>query len=113
MVGRTITLLTACWGLTLLPNLCTAGVLVHPCECDSPEGCSHETECADDPCNTTAVIQKETTVRALEFLTLCIALPPDQFKVCDPAAALETPLPFGSQLSADRPFPDSDTPLRI
>jgi len=50
-MGRGITLFAGLWTFVALPSLCTAGVLVHPCDCETPAGCSHEAECSDDPCN--------------------------------------------------------------
>ena len=57
-----VNLLTAIWGLLLLPALCTAGILTHPCAPHKSQhpvehshgvnenGGHHESDCAQDPC---------------------------------------------------------------
>src|SRR3972149_3075250 len=65
-MGRTITLLSAFWAFSI-PMLCTSGVLVHPCDCESPTGCGHETKCADDPCNVTVIVQNGSSIRAFDL----------------------------------------------
>ena len=32
------------------PVLCTAGVLLHPCDCGEAISCAHEDACVEDPC---------------------------------------------------------------
>lgn len=49
-MARIILILTVAWTLLLLPALCTAGWLLHPCDCGSAIGCEHETDCDSDPC---------------------------------------------------------------
>jgi hypothetical protein len=33
------------------PVLCTAGVLLHPCDCGEAISCAHEDACVEDPCS--------------------------------------------------------------
>lgn len=74
-MGRIVTLLAACWASSV-PWLCTSGVLVHPCDCESPTGCDLETECSDDPCNVYAIVQDSSSVRAMDYSEL-VAVPLD------------------------------------
>jgi len=48
---RVMTLLMLIWGLLAVPALCTAGALLHPCECGAVIGCAHEEQCSEDPCS--------------------------------------------------------------
>ena len=113
-MGRTLTLLSAGWALTLLPVLCTAGVLIHPCECDSPVGCSHESECADDPCNSATLPQTENALRTTE-----VPVQVPAFLPAEGAGAGLTPHSIALRRSrwplrwAHRPFPESDIPLLV
>ena len=47
---RYLLLLILAWGLLGAPALCTAGTLLHECECGASYDCAHEEECSDDPC---------------------------------------------------------------
>lgn len=58
-MGLKIVLFAGVWTFSLLPALCTAGVLVHPCDCESNDGCGHESECSDDPCASVAPPREE------------------------------------------------------
>jgi len=89
-------------------------MLVHPCECGSPTGCDHETECSDDPCNVTVIVQNGSSVRGFDHTEL-VAAPLDDA----PIVAVEAIL---SRLTLrlieppgrdNRPFADSDLPLLI
>jgi hypothetical protein len=53
---RVTLLFVLLWGLLLVPALCTAGELVHPCECGETIQCEHEEECVEDPCADQAVV---------------------------------------------------------
>jgi hypothetical protein len=110
---RTMTLLSACWAFSI-PLLCTAGVLVHPCDCESPTGCDHETECSDDPCNVIVIVQNDSSVRAFDLSEL-VAAPIDHA----PLVAVDAMLcRFTLRLveapgQDNRPYADSDLPLLI
>lgn len=58
-MGLKIVLFAGVWTFALLPALCTAGALVHPCDCESNDGCGHESECSDDPCASVAPPREE------------------------------------------------------
>jgi len=112
-MGQTVTLLSACWAFSI-PLLCTSGLLVHPCDCESPTGCGHETECSDAPCNVTVIVQNGSSLRAFDFSEL-VAAPLDD----TPLVAIEAMLcsftlrlvePTGQD---NRPYADSDLPLLI
>jgi len=47
---RFLLLFVALWAVLLAPTLCTAGVLVHACECEDEAVCDHESDCDTDPC---------------------------------------------------------------
>ena len=51
---QTMAVFIALLALVALPGLCTAGVLLHVCDCGEAEVCGHESECSDDPCGTIA-----------------------------------------------------------
>ena len=112
-MGRTIILLSACWAFSV-PLLCTSGLLVHPCDCDSPNGCDHETECSDDPCNATSIVQNGSSPRAFDFSEL-VAAPLDDA----PLVAIEAMLYRYTLRLVDptglchRPYADGDLPLLI
>ena len=112
-MGRTITLFSACWVYSV-PLLCTSGLIVHPCDCESPNGCDHETECSDDPCNATAIVPNGSTLRAFDFCEL-VAAPLDHA----PLIAVDAMLcSFSLRQSKPpgqyhRPFADGDLPLLI
>lgn len=112
-MARTITLLSAFWAFSV-PLLCTSGLLIHPCDCDSPSGCDHETECSDDPCNATAIVQNGSSVRTLDHSEL-VAAPLDDA----PLVAVEAMLcSFSFRLvepsgQDNRPYAESDLPLLI
>lgn len=112
-MGRTLTLFSACWAFSV-PMLCTSGLLVHPCDCDSPSGCDHETECSDDPCNATAIVQNSASPRTIDFSEL-VAAPLDDAPLLAVEAmlcsfALRWVEPPGK---SHRPYADSDVPLLI
>ena len=43
--------LVALWALVMLPTLCTADIMGHPCDCGMSAECKHEPGCSTDPCN--------------------------------------------------------------
>ena len=63
MYHRIGTIFLPVWALLVLPALCTAGVLTHPCAPHGPNqpahqshdedenGCPHESDCSQDPCS--------------------------------------------------------------
>ena len=113
VMGQTVTLLSACWAFSI-PLLCTAGVLVHPCDCESPTGCGHETECSDDPCSVTVIVQNGSSVRAFDHSEL-VAVPLDHAPLVAVEAMLRS---FTLRLAEPpgqfhRPYADSGLPLLI
>ena len=75
-LGRLMVLFAGVWTFVALPSLCTSGVLVHACDCESSTGCGHETECADDPCASVAPPREETAGDHLVSLLLDSPLEP-------------------------------------
>jgi len=112
-MGRIITLFSACWAFSV-PLLCTSGMLVHPCDCESSSGCDHETECSDDPCNATAIVQNGTSMRAFNLTELVAA--PINFAplIAMDAAWCSVPLRWVQPPSScHRPHGDGELPLLI
>ena len=112
-MGRTITLLSAFWAFSI-PMLCTSGVFVHPCDCESPTGCGHETKCADDPCNVTVIVQNGSSVRAY-VLSELVAVPLDHAALVavDAIRCGFTLCTVEPPWRDNRPYADSDVPLLI
>jgi hypothetical protein len=50
MVLRASLALSVAWSLAVLPALCGAGLLTHPCPCEEA-ACNHECGCSPDPCD--------------------------------------------------------------
>lgn len=97
--------------LVVIPALCTGGVLLHPCDCGSEARCTHEVECASDPCGDVALRQPAPTD---------VATADQAVATLEPFAhRLETSLDLGAQhhtthvCMPGRPYPASDVPLRI
>ncbi|MFQ5412716.1 MAG: hypothetical protein ACE5EC_10480 [Phycisphaerae bacterium] len=108
------TILIAVWALLLMPALCTAGVLLHACECGAETGCSHETDCSDDPCGT-LVTSGRTQRMLVEFMPATLPSPVCCASSDDPDHASDQfrmeerqPLPC-----PHLPFPMSDIPLLV
>src|SRR5581483_1752610 len=72
-MGRKILFIAAFLVLVLALPLCSSGVLLHACETCAEAACSHESNCAQDPCSP-HVIQNETT-NTLSSLVHCNAHP--------------------------------------
>jgi len=112
-MGRILSLLFACWAFSV-PLLCTSGALVHPCDCESPTGCGHETECSDDPCAVTVIVQNGSSIRAFDLSDLVAAPLDDASLVAVEAMECSFSLhlvdPPGQ---CHRPHADSDVPLLI
>lgn len=112
-MGQSLTLLSACWAFTV-PLLCTSGVLVHPCDCESASGCGHETECSDDPCNVTFIVQNCSTVRGFDLSELVAAPLDDAPLIAVEATFCSFTLHFAEPPGQDhRPYADSILPLLI
>ena len=95
------------WGLLLVPALCTAGELAHPCECGETIQCDHEEECGEDPCADLAVIVQPDPDLG--------DLPPAV--VTHPRAALavvatEPPVQTAAPVPTEPSFPSGTHPLR-
>lgn len=53
MLVRLFTIAIATLSLQVLPVLCLANLLEHPCDCSKPDQdcrCGHEQDCSSDPC---------------------------------------------------------------
>jgi hypothetical protein len=68
-LGKYLVLL---WTLVVVPALCPAGLLVHACPEDSSTSCTHEDDCAADPC----LLSQATTPPALVKTLLPAAVAP-------------------------------------
>lgn len=110
---RTILLILACWAFSV-PLLCTSGILVHPCDCDSPSGCDHETECSDDPCNATAVVQNGLSLRTFGFSELIASRLGDAPSFFIEKMCCKAPRQSPESPGVDnRPYAEGDLPLLI
>ena len=97
--------------LIVVPGLCMAGVLLHPCDCDSGTSCTHEVACRSDPCGEAAI----RPAPVAQATPTDLALP-----LTDPVSAFAGPLPTWnppadhmSRSVFGRPLHESDVPLRI
>lgn len=104
-----ILILTFVGGILAAPLLCTAGVTEHECVCDSVECCAEEATCELDPCD--AVYQGKDrreqdhiSVGVLAPLAIRVEVLPEDESPTGPPLL---------RISGNRPFPDSDLPLRI
>ena len=112
-MGRILSLLSACWAFSV-PLLCTSGMLVHPCDCESPTGCGHETECSDDPCNVTVIVQNGSSVRGFDHSEFVSAPLDDAPLVAVEAMGCSFTLRLVESPGDDNhPYADSDLPLLI
>lgn len=126
MNHRLGTFFVAAWGLVLLPALCTAGILTHPCapkESNQPihhshgeddDGqCRHESDCAQDPCNEIAVRDHRedlfTAVFSVDLLTTERFLLDEVIGQCD----FSHPFHFEILDFSNLPCLDSVLPLLI
>lgn len=114
------------WTLVLLPALCTAGVVTHPCaphesnqpahesHGDDESGCSHESNCSQDPCRGLAARNEgqDSLAQALAAELVFVAelwLPSYESERCDSISAVPS-LIFALP---DLPCPESVMPLLI
>ncbi len=113
---RYVTISAALWAL-LTPILCAGGLLAHPCDCGAELECSHENDCAADPCH--APVVTSSASKPAQCLALANITAPHRatatYAVLPVHAAFEL-----NQYDADHaldikriPFPQSDLPLLI
>lgn len=113
-LGRLIVLFAGVWTFVALPSLCTSGVLVHACDCESSTGCGHETECADDPCASVAPPREETAGDQLVGLLVNAPLEPAVVEVLGAALTVASDVAMGSFSTLPAvPFFLSDIPFLI
>jgi len=83
---RIACILLTLWALFVMPSLCLAGILQHPCESEasshhdhsSPDdhdsGCGHEDDCSDDPCSRMTVRAERSQNDFLSLMSFELAL---------------------------------------
>ena len=96
-------------GVIAAPLLCDAGVLVHECICNSTDCCVEEVTCDLDPCDDVYKTegwrkQDPVTNTVLALLMIGVEVSPEGENPTTPPV---------QRISVNRPFPDSDLPLRI
>ena len=96
-------------GILAAPLLCDAGVTEHECVCDSEECCADETSCELDPCE---VVYERKDPREQAPPSAGVLLPILIGVDASPASTYQAVTSF-QDTRVDRPFPDSDLPLRI
>lgn len=109
---RKLTNLIAVAVLFVTPALCLGGMLQHDCDCGVPNGCSHEAECAADPCGDGAAVRENGhggSGLGVSSALLAVEWPAE-------ATPLAERLPSGTSKPPARPnlpFASSDVPLLI
>lgn len=71
--------LVAVWALLVMPALCTAGFIEHPCDCGNTTGCTHEADCGGDPCSIVTLRHDNGAAKGTDLvptLALFVLLPP-------------------------------------
>lgn len=71
---RSIVLL-AVWTLLLVPVFCQGGILSHACGGHTEERCSHEDDCAVDPCSTSVRPSDNVARDVADALDAALAVP--------------------------------------
>jgi hypothetical protein len=100
--------------LVATPVLCIDGLISHPCECGDEIGCGHETDCSDDPCNVTVIVQNGSSVRAFDLSELVTSPLDNAPLVAVEATRYRFTLRMVEPPGRDnRPYADSDVPLLI
>lgn len=123
------TIAVAAWALVGMPSLCTAGLLVHPCDSESAahtdheennhhdhsddDGCRHESDCAQDPCSELSIrndFDESTNVPGSPLLHVSVDFINDLSQWPGPSLALiiRDHLPKSTM-----PCPESVLPLLI
>jgi hypothetical protein len=101
------------WSLIAMPALCVGGAVGHPCDCGTTSGCSHESDCENDPCSgSTARVEKQTDEvsapgPAAPLGSACGTVTSDM------VARLLLADVFGPPSGPSLPYRDSDIPLLI
>lgn len=70
---RIMTTILALGLVVVLPALCAAGAIAHPCNCGPAAGCHHESDCADDPCGNDVVVSRSQGRHIDSALPIAIA----------------------------------------
>jgi hypothetical protein len=97
--------------LVLLPALCLAGLLAHPCDCPAGEICQHESSCDADPCADGAL--REVASQRLSLDPLFLATPTHAIELSH--ASDKVPHEFARDLADRLPrrSPGAQLPLLI
>jgi len=103
-----ILIVTLAIGILAAPLLCDAGVTAHECVCDSTECCGDEVTCEPDPCGDVFGGIRQVHEPTSDIVTA-------SFSTGIEALSSSEPLPTAliQDTGGNRPFPDSDVPLRI
>jgi hypothetical protein len=107
---RGATILIATWALMVMPALCTAGVILHACDCGTESDCDHEAGCSSDPCENITVRNSRPAPIATPVPTSFSACLPADLPALVQALRTDAPNPLPRQ---NLPYPPSDLPLLI
>ena len=123
-MARLFILVTAL-SLVATPALCMTGVLTHSCECagsvgescdcgsgDCADGCSHESNCPDDPCQDNVITGGGAQTRVILSQVFDAIV---NSVIFEPASALSLGRPEQVSTPSPKknlPYPPSDLPLR-
>jgi len=121
-----VTNVVVVWALAVMPPLCMAGVVTHPCACtegaccpsecgcDGNSQCGHESHCGDDPCGRPFVYGGRSIGRVIvDSVARLASWAIPQF-VPPPLLALSTPaLQVAPDVGKPFPRPASDVPLLV
>jgi hypothetical protein len=113
MVFRLGILLIACWALLGVPTLCSAGVLLHECECAEGAQCGHETDCSSDPCATIISAYRSSQLPPQHQLFVALA---DPILLSANTGAISLSGQHSIYCALERvniPYPHSDLPLLL
>lgn len=126
MNRRAWIILFPAWAMVVLPALCTAGILNHPCsgdDCDQPvhrsheqneRGCPHESDCAQDPCHglTACPQQKDSYAHILNSASAFLFAPLVAVESAQPSYFFRA-VYFAVLTLPNLPYPESAFPLLI
>ena len=97
--------------LIVVPALCMAGVLLHPCDCGSGSSCAHEMQCESDPCGDDVLRPAPVAHAAPTDAAPCALAPAGALP--SPSATAPANVKWSSTSRLGRRLHDSDVPLRI